>query len=132
MILIQFKSKFLGFIEAPLGVFSIVSHLSVYEILTPAIDCHLLIQVPDRIEKDFCNKSASSAVEMTKTFKYLAARNLTQLKGSDLMMLYNLVSVLLIDQLSLVTQSNGYCTCLVYKMTLSNCISGVYQSTVPE
>ena len=50
-----------------------------------------LIQVPDRMNKDFSNKSAETAVALTKTFAYLNTRGLGRLKGTDLLLMYQLV-----------------------------------------
>ena len=54
---------------------------------------HLSLKVPDRVDKDFSNKSASSGATLTKTFSYLAKRNLGQLRGTDLLLVYNLVNI---------------------------------------
>jgi len=50
-------------------------------------------QVPARIDLDFSNKSAATGVTLTKTFSYLAARNMDQISGTDLLRLYNLAYV---------------------------------------
>ena len=47
--------------------------------------------MPSRIEKDFSNKSAASGASLAKTFNYLGVRGLPNLKGGDLLMVYNLV-----------------------------------------
>ena len=52
--------------------------------------------MPVRIEKDFSNKSASSGVSLTKTFSYLGVCGLSNLKGGDLLMVYNLVRMRII------------------------------------
>jgi len=49
-------------------------------------------QVPARIDLDFSNKSPATGVTLTKTFSYLAARNMA-LSGTDLLRLYNLAYV---------------------------------------
>ena len=56
---------------------------------TSAID----FQVPARIGQDFSNKSAATGATLSKTFSYLAARNMAQINGADLLMLYNLVRI---------------------------------------
>lgn len=50
-------------------------------------------QVPDRMNKDFSNKSAETAVALTKTFAYLNTRGLGRLKGTDLLLMYQLAYV---------------------------------------
>ena len=67
-----------------------------------------LLQVPDRIDKDFCNKSASSGAALTKTFAYLAKRSLGQLRGSDLLMVYNLVRMIKTSFISVKGFTNIY------------------------